>query len=135
MTVREKLRELNVRLVEIATYLSLSRPTIYKYLEMYEAKEFSKIDKVTYDLFYYIDATDNLTKPALMNYLITHFAPQAQVHHDFEQSALIDRINRLIASDLPADRALIQGIEMLLETDPIKREIILSLIKSIQNKE
>ena len=55
MTVRDKLKEINLRLVELANYLNISRPTIYKYLESYEQRDYSKIDKVTFDLFSYID--------------------------------------------------------------------------------
>ena len=90
MTVREKLRENNIRLVELANYLNISRPTMYKYLELYENREYSKIDKITFDLFSYIDTESDLTKPSLMNYLLQNIVPADQLIGDNRLSRVIE---------------------------------------------
>ena len=36
MGVRDKLKSIKIRLNELAIYLNVSRPTLYKYLELYE---------------------------------------------------------------------------------------------------
>jgi hypothetical protein len=114
MTVRDKLREIGVRLVELATYLNISRPTIYKYLELYEAQEFGKIDKVTYDLFTYVDTTNDLSKPGLMNYLINNILPSSQVIEDNYVSRIADAIRRLRESPNLEDQQKLKRIEELL---------------------
>lgn len=70
MNLRNKIKESQMRLVELAMYLEVSRPTLYKYLELYESKEFNDIDKKCFDLFSFIDNTKGITRPVLMDYLI-----------------------------------------------------------------
>lgn len=130
LTVRDKLKDLNVRLVEIASYLSLSRPTIYKYLEYYEAKEYSKIDKVTYDLFHFIDTEESLSRPALMQYLISHFAPQTEGRLLSQENKLVNHIERLIQSTNDDDLQLIQAIEGILFSDKEDQRKIIKYIKT-----
>jgi len=98
MTVRDKLREVNVRLVELATYLNISRPTMYKYLELYENRDYSKIDKVTFDLFSFIDTEIDLSKPSLMNYLIYKIVPANQLGGDDRLSKVIEEVRKLSTS-------------------------------------
>lgn len=114
MTVRDKLREINVRLVELATYLDISRPTIYKYLELYENREYSKIDKVTYDLFSFIDTEVDLSKPSLMNYLIYKIIPANQLGGDDRLSKVIEEIRKLSTSVNLEDKQKFKKIESIL---------------------
>jgi len=64
-----------MRLVELASYLNVSRPTLYKYLELYEAKEYDQIDKKCFDLFSFIDNTRSIKRPTIMDYLINKIIP------------------------------------------------------------
>ena len=75
MTLRTKLKDSQMRLVELASYLNVSRPTLYKYLELYEAKEYDQIDKKCFDLFSFIDNTRSIKRPTIMDYLINKIIP------------------------------------------------------------
>ncbi|HOI47006.1 MAG TPA: hypothetical protein PLR26_04675 [Bacilli bacterium] len=114
MTVRDKLREINVRLVELANYLKVSRPTIYKHLENYEEKDFSKIDKITFDLFSYIDNEENLSKPALMNYLIQNIISTKELVKDTRLSSVMEEIRKLHQSPNAKDQEKFRLIESIL---------------------
>jgi predicted transcriptional regulator len=114
MTVRDKLREINVRLVELANYLNISRPTIYKYLESYENREYSKIDKTTFDLFSFIDTEIDLSKPTLMNYLIQKIVPANQLGGDHRLSSVIEEIRKLRSSQNLEDKKKFELIESIL---------------------
>ena len=114
MTVRDKLRDISVRLVELANYLKVSRPTMYKYLELYENQEYTKIDKVTYDLFTYIDTNENLSKPALMNYLINKIVPVDEVIGDNIVAKISESIRKLSESNNYDDKKRFQMIHTLL---------------------
>jgi predicted transcriptional regulator len=114
MTVRDKLKEINLRLVELANYLNISRPTIYKYLESYEQRDYSKIDKVTFDLFSYIDSTQDLTKPSVMNYLINNIVPADQVFGENYVAKIAEAIKRLKDSPNKDDQNKLKRIEEIL---------------------
>ena len=114
MTVRDKLKEINLRLVELANYLKISRPTMYKHLENYENRDFSKIDKITYDLFSYIDSTKDLTKPAVMNYLINKIVPANQVLGDNYVAKVAEAIIKLKDSPNLEDQKRLKDIENIL---------------------
>lgn len=114
MTVRDKLRDINVRLVELATYLKLSRPTIYKYLELFEEGDFGKIEDATCAMFRYIDETPQLTKPALMNYLINNILPTSQVLGENYVSKVAEAIKALKESNKPEDQEKLAKIENML---------------------
>ncbi|MGD9679121.1 MAG: hypothetical protein AB7V16_12330 [Vulcanibacillus sp.] len=116
MTVRDKLKEINLRLVELANYLDISRPTMYKYLESYEQRDYSKIDKLTYDLFSYIDSTPDLTKPAVMNYLINNIVPTNQILGDNYVSKIAEAIKKLKESPNLEDQNKLKEIENILFT-------------------
>ncbi len=68
--MREKLKQLNIRLTELANYLSLSRPTLYKYLEEYEKKKYKDIDIKTRKILDFIKKKTTVSKIAVMNYII-----------------------------------------------------------------
>lgn len=114
MTLRDKLKDINLRLVELANYLDISRPTMYKYLESYEQRDYSKIDKVTFDLFSYIDSTQDLTKPAVMNYLINNIFPSAQVFGENYVAKIAEAIKRLKDSPNKEDKDKLKRIEEIL---------------------
>lgn len=117
--VREKLKVMGIRLIEFSTYLSISRPTLYKYLELYENEEFDKIDKRTYDLFNYIEVTRGLTKPILMDHLYNTF----MISNDDEN--IIQKVKSLLSNMTDTNIDKINILKMLLEsidtTDFIER--------------
>ena len=119
MGVREKLKVMGIRLIEFSTYLSISRPTLYKYLELYENEEFDKIDKRTYDLFNYIEVTRGLTKPILMDHLYNTF----MISNDDEN--IIQKVKSLLSNMTDTNIDKINILKMLLEsidtTDFIER--------------
>ena len=72
--MREKIRELDIRLTELADYLKISRSSLYNYLEYYEAKDKKAIPADILKLFQYIDKSKTISKEMVMNYIMTHFS-------------------------------------------------------------
>jgi hypothetical protein len=72
--MREKLRELDIRLTELADYLQISRPTLYKFIEYYENERYRPIDKGILDLFRYIDDTPGIGKKNVMGFIIQNLS-------------------------------------------------------------
>jgi len=81
--MREKLKKINLRLTELAHYLNISRPTLYKYLEEYESRKYKDIDKNTKRVFDFIKKTSTISKIAVIDYIINKIfddTPEAMVN-------------------------------------------------------
>ena len=54
MMLEDRLKELDIKKTELANYLDISRPTMYKFIESYDNGEFETINKKVLKLFDYI---------------------------------------------------------------------------------
>lgn len=70
--LREKMKGLGLHLVDIAEFLDISRPTAYKFIELYELGYKDKLDSHILGLFDFIDQTPNLTKPKVLGYIVEY---------------------------------------------------------------
>ena len=68
--MRAKLKALELRLTELSTYLGFSRPTLYKFLDDYENKEFKNIDFKVKIIFDYIMQKSTTSKIEVINKII-----------------------------------------------------------------
>lgn len=111
MSLRSKIKDSQMRLVELATYLDISRPTLYKYLEEYEAKEYVNIDKRCYDLFSFIDNTKNCTRPVIMDYLINKILPIETITGS--ANAILSSVRKLSESPNELDLKKMKVIQVI----------------------
>ncbi|MFW6272812.1 MAG: hypothetical protein ACOC2U_03430 [bacterium] len=70
--MKSKLKALNLRLTELSTYLKISRPTLYKYIESFEKKEYQKIDYHVLDIFKFINKRTTKSKLSVIEYIINN---------------------------------------------------------------
>lgn len=89
--MREKLREMDIRLTELADYLQVSRPTLYKFIDMYEEKKYKGIKKDVLEVFRYVDKTRNIGKKNVINYIIQN----TSFHQDDD---VLDSLQKSIVS-------------------------------------
>jgi len=68
--MRTKLKSLELRLTELSTYLGFSRPTLYKFLDDYEKKEFKSIDFKVKVIFDFIMQKSTISKIEVINKII-----------------------------------------------------------------
>lgn len=67
--LRDKMREADFRLVDLAQFLDISRPTAYKFIELYETGQRDKIESKILRLFEFIDKQDNVSKIGIIKYI------------------------------------------------------------------
>jgi hypothetical protein len=72
--MREKLRELDIKITELAEYLHISRPTMYKFIESYESGRRHSISKPILGLLDYIEKTPLIGKENVISYILTNIA-------------------------------------------------------------
>ena len=70
--LRERFRNMDLKITELADYLQISRPTMYKFIDMYEINEFSGINKKVLKLFNYINNNELIVKKNVINYILTY---------------------------------------------------------------
>ena len=71
--MKDRMRDLNIKMTELSEYISVSRPTLYKYIDSYENGDLNSIpDKVT-NLFRMME-TPGVTKEQVVAFTITTFS-------------------------------------------------------------
>lgn len=72
--MKEKLRNLGIKTTELSKFMKISRPSLYKYIELYESKEYKQIPEKVFRVFKYVDKYKNLTKEQIIAYTISEFS-------------------------------------------------------------
>lgn len=70
--MKARMRELNIKMTELSEYIKVSRPTLYKYIESYEAGDYDSIPERTVSLFKMMERSD-VTKEQVITFIISSF--------------------------------------------------------------
>lgn len=69
--LRDKMRKADFRLVDLAEFLDISRPTAYKFIELYERGQKDKIQAKVLRLFEFIDKQEDLSRIGILRHIAT----------------------------------------------------------------
>jgi predicted transcriptional regulator len=72
--LEEKLKELDIKKTELANYLNISRPTMYKFIDLYDSGNRNEINKKVLKLFDYITDNDMIGKNNVIGYILNNLA-------------------------------------------------------------
>lgn len=98
MLLRERLKAMELKITELADYLQVSRPTMYKFIEYYDNAEFDLINKKVLKLFNYINEHELVGKKSVINYILTNLVDVKDVGDDDELD-IIKKIKKYIISN------------------------------------
>ena len=70
--LRERLKQIDLKVTELAGYLQISRPTLYTYIELYDTKKFNQINSNVLKLFNYIKENEFAGKKNVVNYILNN---------------------------------------------------------------
>ena len=70
--MRKELKELDIKITELADYLGISRPTMYKYIDSFESKSSESIPHTIISLFEYIKGSKIINKRNVINYILNN---------------------------------------------------------------
>ena len=68
-TLRDRLRELGIKIVDLASMLDISRPTLYKHIESYENDMLDNLDSSYIALFNYITQNEFINAKNVFIYI------------------------------------------------------------------
>lgn len=100
----DKLKDLGIRITELSTYLRISRPTLYKYIESYENKDYKNIDHYTYTVLKFINKKEIITKLQVIDYIINSektnksdlFSLCQNLLKEFEENKQIEQVHSIL---------------------------------------
>lgn len=70
--LENRLKELDIKKTELANYLNISRPTMYKFIDLYDSENKNEINKKILKLFDYIVDNDMIGKNNVIGYILNN---------------------------------------------------------------
>ncbi len=110
--IKERLKEIELKITELSDYLQISRPTMYKFIEAYDAGDNSGINKNVLKLFKYIDENPVIGKKTVVSYILTNLVEEKELG-DSSENRLYNQIKRYIISN--PESAKTQFIELAIQ--------------------
>nr|WP_315018035.1 hypothetical protein [uncultured Campylobacter sp.] len=107
--LRERLKEIDLRLVDLSELLKISRPTAYKFIELYEIGQRDKFDSKILRFFDYVCQND-INKMDAISFILNNISmPENQSNEDKKQ-----QITNLLKKD---NEVKVNFIEKLTQVD------------------
>ena len=86
--LRDKIRDLDLRISDLAEYLKISRPTLYKYIDMYEEGNRGTIDTKILNLFDYIQNSKNIGNSNVIYYIMNNIIENSNTNNSEEDKRM-----------------------------------------------
>ena len=84
--IRQKLREMDFKITELAEYLQITRPTLYKFIDDYDSGNFALINKRVLKLFNYIENNPLAGKKTILVYILNNLVDEKEMGEEVEVS-------------------------------------------------
>ncbi len=89
MNLKTRLNDLHLGITELSQYLNISRPTMYKFISLYDSKDKKDIPKNVIKLFDYIMKNELLGKNNVVNYIFNEIL---SIRKSDESNELINQL-------------------------------------------
>lgn len=130
--LRGRLKELDIRITELTEYLQVSRPTLYKFIDMYDDSDFDMINRKVLKLFNYICENQYIGKKNVINYILTYLTDVKELG-DKEEISTIKIIKKHLVSNPDSEKA--RFVELCFKKDLYDSVIhYLLMIENLINK-
>ena len=70
--LRERIKQMDLKVTELSDYLQISRPTMYKFIEYYDEQKFDLINRKVLKLFNYISENEFIGKKTVISYILNN---------------------------------------------------------------
>lgn len=112
--IKDSLKKLNIKITELADYLKISRPTMYKFIELYDSSKYEDITKNVKKLFDFIDNNTLIEKRNVINYILNNLNVTKDLTDD-KVSRKIENITKYIINNPNSEKTFF--IDMLIKVD------------------
>ena len=101
--IKERLKELEIKITELAQYLQISRPTMYKFIESYDGGKKKEVNKNVKKLFDYIEDNPLIGKRNVINYILTRMSVP-QENDTSEVNEIIQSIKEYVSNNPSSEK-------------------------------
>ena len=108
--IKERLKELEIKITELANYLQISRPTMYKFIESYDSGNEKDVNKNVKKLFDYIEDNPLIGKKHVINYILTKMS-NLQENDTSEVNDIVQSVKEYVSNNPNSEKT--QFIEMI----------------------
>ena len=108
--LRDRIKDMDLRLTELANYLQISRPTLYKFIELYDSGEMDEINPKVLKLFDYICSNSLIGKKTVIAYILTHLTEIKPLGEKSELAALSKAKKYILANPESYKTTLIETL-------------------------
>ena len=70
--LRERIKQMDLKVTELSDYLQISRPTMYKFIEYYDEQNFDLINRKVLKLFNFISENEFIGKKTVISYILNN---------------------------------------------------------------
>ena len=70
--LKDRIKEMDLKMTELADYMQISRPTLYKFIECYDNQKFDVINNKVLKLFNYITENELVGKKTVISYILNN---------------------------------------------------------------
>lgn len=107
--LKDRLKEIDLRITELSDYLQVSRPTMYKLIERYDLGDRASIDKSVLRLFDYINSNELIGKKNVVLYILSHFFDAKEINEGPEKT-ILRQVKKCILDDPTAPKVKLMEI-------------------------
>lgn len=122
--LKERLKDIDMRITELADYLQVSRPTMYKFIDYYDEHNFDLINRKVLKLFNYITENELAGKKNVINYILNNLVEIKELGSDDELSTL-KNVKKFLVSNPESKKC--QFIDICIKTN-VYDELIYYLV-------
>lgn len=101
--IHERLQDLEIKITELANYLQVSRPTMYKFIEAYDKGERDVINKNVLKLFDYISENKLIDKRNVIAFILTNLT-NLKTSITPEQQKLVNEIEYYVSMNPKSEK-------------------------------
>lgn len=101
--IKERLKELDIKITELANYLQISRPTMYKFIENYDNGLIKEVNPNVKKLFDYIEKNELVGKRNVINFILTKMTDTKELE-DGETSSLVKGVKDYVSANPNAEK-------------------------------
>lgn len=112
MTIKNRLKELDIKITELANYLQISRPTMYKFIDLYDSGNKKDVNPSVVKLFDYISKSELIGKRNVINYILSKMSTVQNMDTD-ETNELLLKIKEYVVENPNSEKTqfIIKSIE------------------------
>jgi len=107
--LKDRLKELDIKITELADYLNISRPTLYKFIEYYDNDNKKEINKSILKLFNYINNNELIGKNNVISYILNNLAEVNELENKEEVDYFRD-IRKYILNNPDSEKSIFLNI-------------------------